>query len=113
MSDRPEEPDAIVVLSTTDGEEPARKIAKELVERRLAACVNIVPRVHSIYRWRGKVTQDDETMLIIKSRRPLFEKIREAIRELHTYDVPEVISFDIARGDAEFLGWIRESTARS
>ena len=110
----PEQPssdsDAIVILTTTSGAEQARKIAAGLVESRLAACVNIVPLIQSIYHWKGKIVQDEEAMLFVKTRRGLFEKVKAAIRELHSYELPEVLCLDIDRGDPEVLDWIRSST---
>ena len=84
--------DKIVILSTTPNEEEADRIARGLVEARLAACVNIVPRVRSIYRWEGAVEESAECLLVIKSSRALFDRLRTAIEQAHTYDVPEVIA---------------------
>ena len=111
----PEQPssesDAIVILSTTSGAEQARKIAAGLVESRLAACVNIVPLIQSIYHWKGKIVQDEEAMLFVKTRRALFEKVKAAIRELHSYKLPEILAFDIKKGEEGFLHWIYACSA--
>ena len=78
-----------VALTTAESDEQARAIARALVDRRLAACVNIVPGVRSIYRWKGQVEESDERMLVIKTSESLFPKLRAAIRELHSYELPE------------------------
>ena len=101
---------ARVVLTTAGSEEEGRKIAHALVERRLAACVNIVPGMESVYRWQGKVETAAEWLLIIKTRAPLFESVRDAIREIHSYDLPECIMLDIADGDKAYLDWLAKNT---
>jgi periplasmic divalent cation tolerance protein len=101
--------DAKIVLTTTGSQEEARKIARTLVERRLAACVNIIPQVESIYRWQGKIENAHEWLLLIKTTTAAFERVRDAIRELHSYDLPECISFSIESGSSAYLDWISES----
>jgi periplasmic divalent cation tolerance protein len=98
-----------VVLSTVGTEDEASRIASALVERRLAACVNVVSGVGSTYRWQGAVRTDREWLLVIKTRRDRFEAVRAAIRELHTYEVPEIVMLDITDGDAAYLRWIDAS----
>lgn len=98
-----------IVLSTAGSEEEARKIAGHMVERRLAACVNIVPQIESIYRWQGKVEEAREWLLLIKTTADRFPAVRDALRELHSYDVPECIAIAIADGSAGYLDWIGES----
>jgi periplasmic divalent cation tolerance protein len=95
-----------VVLTTAGTIEQAADIARQLVERRLAACVNIATQVCSIYRWKGKVHQDEEKLLIIKTAEHLFPRVREALRELHTYDLPEMILLPIADADPEVREWL-------
>jgi periplasmic divalent cation tolerance protein len=77
-----------------------------LVERRLAACVTIVGSACSIYRWQGKIEEEDEKLLLIKTERRLFEALRTTIRELHSYEVPEVLALPIDAGDADYLEWL-------
>jgi len=101
--------DAKIVLTTTGSQEEARKIARALVDRRLAACVNIIPQVESIYRWQGKVEDAHEWLLVIKTTGNAFERVRDAIRELHSYDLPECISFSVENGSSAYLDWISES----
>ena len=84
--------DKILVLTTAGSRDEARKIGRALVERLLAACVNIVPQVGSIYRWEGEVEEAEEWLLIVKTTRAAFERVRDAINELHSYDVPECIA---------------------
>jgi periplasmic divalent cation tolerance protein len=102
--------DKRIVLSTTGSEEEARKIAKYLVEHRLAACVNIVPQVESIYRWQGKVESAREWLLLIKTTAERFERVRGAIREVHSYDLPECIAVAIEDGSPEYLRWLADPT---
>jgi periplasmic divalent cation tolerance protein len=101
--------DKILVLTTASSKDEARKIARALVERLLAACVNIVPQVGSIYRWEGEVEEAEEWLLIVKTTRGAFERVRDAISELHSYDVPECISISIESGSPKYLNWLGES----
>jgi len=100
---------AIVVVTTVGTEEQAYLIGRELVARRLAACVNVLPGVRSIYRWQGKVCSDGELLLVIKTLEGEFEAVEQAIKELHSYDFPEILAFPVARGEARFLRWIESS----
>jgi periplasmic divalent cation tolerance protein len=101
--------DKILVLTTASSRDEARKLGRALVERLLAACVNIVPQVGSIYRWEGEVEEAEEWLLIIKTTRTAFERVRDAIKELHSYDVPECICLSIEEGSVEYLSWIGQS----
>lgn len=101
---------ATAIVTTVETEEQANLISRELIARRQAACVNIVPGVRSVYRWQGKIVSDQEFLLIAKTRESEFEAVAETIRELHTYDVPEILTFDVGRGDETFLDWIFAST---
>jgi len=101
--------DKRLVLSTASSEEEARKIAHHLVERQLAACVNVVPQIESIYRWQGKVESCREWLLLIKTTADRFPDVRDAIRELHSYDLPECIAINIEQGSTEYLDWISDS----
>ncbi|HEX4825341.1 MAG TPA: divalent-cation tolerance protein CutA [Candidatus Polarisedimenticolaceae bacterium] len=101
-----------VILSTAGSEAEARSIARALVGRHLAACVNVVPGVRSIYRWEGAVKDEAEWLLVIKTRAERFEEVRTAIRELHSYEQPEVVRLEIAEGDEAYLRWIEAETER-
>ena len=101
--------DKRVVLSTAGSEDEARKIAHHLVEHQLAACVNIIPGIESIYRWQGKVESAREWLLLIKTTAERFAAVRDALREVHSYEVPECIAIEIKDGSAEYLQWIGES----
>jgi len=101
--------DKRLVLSTAGSQEEARKIAHALVERRLAACVNIVPGVESAYRWQGKVETAAEWLLVMKTTAAAFPALSKALRELHSYDVPECLMLTVEDGDAAYLEWIGES----
>lgn len=100
---------AIVVVTTVGTEEQAYLIAREIVARRQAACVNVVPGIRSIYRWKGKICKDGELLLIIKTLEGEFEGIMATIRELHSYELPEILSFSVSRGERRFLEWIAGS----
>ena len=102
---------AIVVVTTVGTEEQAYLIGRELVARRLAACVNVQPGVRSIYRWQGKVQRDEEHLLIIKAKQATFAQIQERVRELHSYDTPEVIALPITAGSRKYLDWLEASSA--
>src|ERR1700749_700334 len=95
----------IVVFCTCSSAEEARRIASALVESRLAACVNLLPPVRSIYHWKGAVEEGDEVLMIIKSARPLFARLRDEISRLHSYEVPEIIALAIVEGSAPYLSW--------
>jgi periplasmic divalent cation tolerance protein len=95
-----------VVLTTADSAELAERLAHGLVERRLAACVNIVGPVRSVYRWKGEIVSDDERLLLIKTASEQFEALREALRELHTYEVPEILALAVEAGDRPYLDWL-------
>ena len=100
---------AIVVLTTVGTEEQANLIAREIVARRQAACVNILPGVRSIYRWKGKICKDGELMLVVKTLEEEFDGVSATIRELHSYELPEILAFQATRGEPDFLAWIASS----
>src|SRR6476469_7157522 len=101
---------ARIVLSTAGSQAEAHKIAQALVERRLAACVNIVPQIESVYRWQGNVERAIEWLLLIKTQASTFERVRDAIKELHSYDLPECVMLEVAAGSSEYLNWIAKNT---
>jgi periplasmic divalent cation tolerance protein len=101
--------DKRIVLSTAGSEDEARKIARHLVDERLAACVNIIPRIESIYRWQDKVESSAEWLLLIKTTEEKSPGVRDAIRALHSYELPECITISIEDGSAAYLGWIDQS----
>jgi periplasmic divalent cation tolerance protein len=100
---------AIAVVTTVGTEEQAYLIAREIVARRQAACVNIVPGIRSIYRWKGKICKDGELMLIVKTLEGELEGVTDTIRELHSYEIPEILSFNVSHGEQRFLEWIAGS----
>jgi len=99
----------VVVFITASSSDEARSIATALVERRLAACVNIAPGVRSLFRWQGKVEDQEEVLMVVKSRGDLLPSIIEAVKELHSYSVPEVIAIPILAGSPDYLHWLDES----
>jgi len=101
--------DKRLVLSTAGSEEEARKIAKHLVEQQLAACVNIIPQIESIYRWQGKVESSQEWLLLIKTTTERFPSVCGVIRELHSYELPECIAIAIDDGNTQYLQWIGQA----
>jgi periplasmic divalent cation tolerance protein len=98
--------DKIVVLNTCSSEAEAERLARLLVDQHLAACVSIVPRLRSFYRWNGAVESSEEWLLLIKSSRPLFEKLRAALDQAHSYEVPEVLALPVVDGAAAYLEWM-------
>lgn len=98
-----------IILTTTSTEAEAKKIADSLVQSKLAACVNVIPNVSSIYRWEEKVTEDNEFLLLIKTNKSKEQEVQKQIQEIHSYDVPEVISLPIEGGSEKYLNWIDES----
>ena len=103
--------DKIVVLCTCGSTEEAGRISTRLVESRLAACVNVVPGLTSVYRWKDAVEESAEWLLVIKSRRNLFERLRAEIVKLHSYEVPEIIALPVVDGAESYLAWIDTETA--
>lgn len=99
----------LLVFSTAGSETEATNIAHELVERRLAACVNIVPKIQSVYRWNGEIEESEEFLLLIKTTASSLGRVQAAIRELHSYEVPELIAIPIAAGSDDYLKWIADS----
>lgn len=97
---------AIVVVTTAGTQEEANLLAEELVARRHSCCVNILPIQRSVYRWQGKICDDSEYMLIIKTLESEYEAVETTIQELHSYDLPEILAFNIHRGEGGFLTWI-------
>src|SRR6185295_423938 len=102
--------DELIVFVTVPSGEDASRIGEALVSERLAACVNVVPGIESIYRWEGKVTRDAEWLLIVKTTGARFEELERRVKALHVYTTPEVIALEISRGSDDYLKWIREST---
>ena len=103
--------DALIAFCTFPDAETARKIVQELVDLRLAACGNILPQIHSIYRWQGKVESADEVLAIFKLDAARYAEFESKIRSLHPYDVPEIVSWQIDHGLPEYLRWVAESRA--
>lgn len=103
--------DKIVVLVTCGSLEEGRAIARALVERRLAACVNALAGVESVYRWKGVIEESSECLLAIKTTRGHFERLQSAIRELHSYELPEILALPVADGLEQYLSWIESSVA--
>ena len=99
-----------IVVYVTAPEDEAVNLAKTLVEERLVACVNIVPGLRSIYWWQGKVEDGPEVLCIMKTRGNLFESLRDRVRELHSYEVEEIIALPILAGNLPYLDWIKENT---
>jgi periplasmic divalent cation tolerance protein len=102
-------PDALVVLVTAPAEQ-APVLARRLVQSALAACVNVLPAVRSFYTWEGEICDDGESLLVIKTRRALFEELRAAVVEMHPYEVPEVLALPVAAGHLPYLEWIAAVT---
>lgn len=96
----------IQVLTTTDKKEEAEKIARALLDGKAAACIQILPPMESVYRWKNKVETSREWLCLIKSREDCYEKIERIIRENHSYEIPEIIAFPIISGSREYLAWL-------
>jgi periplasmic divalent cation tolerance protein len=97
---------ALVVVTTVGTEEEANRLARELVARRHSCCVNILPIQRSVYRWQGEICEDSEFMLLVKTLEEEYEKLEAAIQELHSYELPEILAFNVRRGEEGFLHWI-------
>lgn len=102
----------LVILVTTANQEEAVRIGKEMVNAKLAACANIIPRIQSIYRWKGKVVQEEEVLLILKSVRPRYRALEKAIKAMHTYEIPEIIALPVKEGFNRYIGWVGRETYR-
>lgn len=100
--------DKIVVLSTCSSEEEAARVARALVEARVAACVTMLPGARSIYRWEGAVQSAAECLLVIKSSQSLFERLRSALEQAHSYEVPEMLALPIAEGAPKYMSWLED-----
>jgi periplasmic divalent cation tolerance protein len=100
----------IVVFITASDEKEAAKIAKALVEAKLAGCVNIVKDIRSIYSWQGKIEDEKEVLMIAKTRKLLFDSLMKRVKELHSYTVPEIIALPIIQGSEDYLKWLKEVT---
>ena len=101
----------LVVFVTSSDTEEAARLADTLVSEELAACVNVVPGIESVYRWEGKITRDIETLLIIKTTDARYAELERRVKEIHSYTTPEVVAFRIDRGSEAYLNWVRASTA--
>lgn len=102
--------DYIMVLTTCNSSETSSLIAETLISNKLAACVNIIKGVESVYQWQGKIEHDKEILLIIKTRESLFSQVEQSIQELHSYELPEIIAVPIKTGEKNYLNWIQSAT---
>ncbi len=100
------EPSVILVFCTASTEKESLQIAQTLVEREEAACVNVVPMIRSVYRWKGKIASETEQMLLIKTTQALLEDVKKTVKELHSYELPEIVSVSVDDGDKNALAWI-------
>lgn len=103
--------DALLVITTLPDEESARRLAAQLVEQRVAACVNILAPCRSVYRWQGRVEEAEEVPLLVKTTAARYAALEEAIRAHHPYELPEIVAVRIDRGLPDYLAWVAEETA--
>ncbi len=103
--------DALLICTTVADRATADALAERLVGERLAACVQIVPGVRSVYRWQGAVQHDDEIQMVIKTRAAAFDAVERCLRTHHPYELPEIVAVPVVRGSAAYLGWIAEQTS--
>jgi periplasmic divalent cation tolerance protein len=101
--------DKIVILSTCASQEEGEKLARLLVERRLAACVSLIPQMRSIYRWKDAIESAEECLLIVKTSRELFEPLRRILEEAHSYELPEALALQVVDGSPAYLNWLEGS----
>jgi len=104
--------DAIVVFMTAPHAEEAGRIAETLVEKRLAACVQILPEMQSIYRWQGKIEREREVLLIAKTGSSKFDELEKEVRALHSYDTPEIVAVPLTAGSNPYLAWLEANVGR-
>ena len=102
----------IAILVTAGSKKEAEFIARDLVKKKLAACVNIIPSVRSIYTWKGRIETSKECLLIAKTRVGLFPRVEKAVKSLHSYECPEITALPLTKGSADYMCWIEESTRR-
>jgi periplasmic divalent cation tolerance protein len=95
-----------IVLCNTSNIENSKSIANKLVEQNLAACVNIIPKIHSVYEWNGKIESEEESTMLIKTTSELLEKVEEVILKFHSYDTPEILAFKIDKSNKDYLQWL-------
>jgi periplasmic divalent cation tolerance protein len=100
----------LVILVTVVNQKEAVRIGEEMVNAKLAACANIIPRIQSIYRWKGKVVKAQEALLILKSTRSRYRALEKAIKAMHTYETPEIIGLPVKEGLDQYIGWVRSQT---
>lgn len=100
----------IQIITTTEKKKDAKRIAQEVVKKRLAACFQIVGPISSIYHWKGKVARSEEWLCLIKSRSELYKMIEKTIKEIHPYEVPEIIAVPIVKGSKDYLTWLKKET---
>ena len=100
----------IVIYITTGSVNEAKKIGRALVEEKLVACSNIISPIRSIYSWQGKICDDKEALMVLKTRKKLFNQIVKRVEKLHSYDVPEIIAMPIIEGSSKYLSWLNEET---
>jgi periplasmic divalent cation tolerance protein len=101
--------DKIVILSTCASEEEGEQLARMLVEQRLAACVSLIPRMRSFYRWNGAIEAAEECLMIVKTSRELFEQLRRVLEEAHSYELPESLALAVLTGSPSYLNWLEGS----
>lgn len=100
--------DYIVIFTTTGSQDDAKNIAEHLVEMRLAACVQVTGPIHSIYRWKDRIENDEEWLCSIKSHKACFSKVERVIKEIHPYDVPEIVALPIVAGSSDYMRWLKD-----
>ena len=101
----------IIVFVTVPGLREGSRISKAILTSRLAACVNVIPGVQSIYKWKGKIVQEKEAMLVLKTTRPRYRKLEQKIKQLHPYEVPEVIAIPLIFGSPQYIEWVTREVA--
>jgi periplasmic divalent cation tolerance protein len=110
MAKKQNQGEYVVILVTVSSEEEGLRISHALVDSRLVACVNIMSGLRSIYRWKGEIWDEEELLLLIKTRMALFKQVEAKVKEIHSYEVPEIIAIPVTRGSETYLDWLLEST---
>jgi periplasmic divalent cation tolerance protein len=104
--------ETIAIFTTTPTKADARRIVRELISSRLAACASILPRVESVFRWKGKINNEPEFLVIVKTQRSFFRDVAKQIEKLHPYEVPEIIALPVSNGSSKYLKWVKENTSK-